>query len=204
MKIKNMDSLSPYESSRPTEIGIVKNLFNPEEISKIKEDLEILPYDQAFTNKTFYQGEWEKDQWRKSKIKWVPQDQIFEWIYSKIFNCVNTLNSQAWKYDIRNFQDKAQYTEYPANINGNYNWHIDLGDERSSHRKLSVSLQLSSNLDYQGGDLELYRGGESNDIGDREIGSAIIFPSFLLHRVTPVTKGIRKSLVFWIGGPPFK
>jgi len=77
-------------------------------------------------------------------------------------------------------------------------WHTDFAGTRP-FRKLSVSIQLSDPEDYEGGDLELLYGTEPQKL-DRSRGALIVFPSFMLHRVTPVTRGARWSLVAWLLG----
>jgi predicted 2-oxoglutarate/Fe(II)-dependent dioxygenase YbiX len=76
--------------------------------------------------------------------------------------------------------------------------------ERAVHRKLSMSIFL--NEDYDGGEFDICTGNQQNKVNSfKEYpGSAIIFPSFMCHRVRPVTKGIRKSLVVWFTGPNWK
>lgn len=195
----------PPIPNAPVEVGTIPSLFSSNEIEKILNDLEPLSYENAYVQdpKTSKQN-WVEDDWRKSRLKWIPQDEKFSWVYYKIMENIVRINSNAWKYDITHFHGMAQYTEYPSDIKGNYNWHLDIGTEDICFRKLSVSLQLSDSSSYKGGDLEIYKGGDDVIKADRELGTAIFFPSFILHRVKPVTEGIRKSLVFWIGGPAFK
>jgi PKHD-type hydroxylase len=68
-------------------------------------------------------------------------------------------------------------------------------------RKISMTLLLSPENEFEGGDLELIKEGQSAKIKQ---GQAIFFASFIRHRVKPVTRGVRKSLVMWFGGPSFK
>ena len=112
-------------------------------------------------------------------------------------------NEQAkWRYNIRSAEN-CQLTRYTKD--NFYNWHIDgMGSHSESQddgntRKLSMSIILNS--DYKGGDFEMR--GLKEKIPRLEEGSIIVFPSFLEHRVTPVTKGIRYSLVAWFLGPPY-
>jgi PKHD-type hydroxylase len=101
-----------------------------------------------------------------------------------------------------------QYTEYHATDEGRYDWHMDMGHGETSCRKLSTSILLSNSSDFEGGEFQFFKGGKAGE----EImkypldnpGDMVIFPSYMIHRVTPVTKGIRRSLVLWIGGEPFK
>ena len=86
---------------------------------------------------------------------------------------------------------------------GHYDWHMDTGPDQFSRRKISITVQLSDPSEYEGGDLQLkINSGHQNT--PKGFGTVVIFPSYLLHRVTPVTGGLRKSLVLWITGPAFK
>ena len=103
---------------------------------------------------------------------------------------------------MQDFDENIQFTEYDSAYDGYYDWHIDTGGkELSSNRKLSMSVQLSDPSEYEGGELQVVK--ETNVL-KKNRGSAFIFPSYLLHRVTPVTKGTRYSLVCWISGHPFR
>ena len=82
-------------------------------------------------------------------------------------------------------------------------WHIDIGPGSINHRKISCTIQLSDPDEYEGGDLEIWTGGDFKTI-ERKQGCAILFPSFLMHRVTPITKGTRRSIVLWMGGDSYK
>ena len=70
-------------------------------------------------------------------------------------------------------------------------------------RKISASLQLSSPTDYNGGEM-LIKSNREAIISPKELGTLIVFPSFLLHKVKPIISGQRESLVIWISGPPFR
>ena len=87
--------------------------------------------------------------------------------------------------------------------NGFFEWHMDFGAGNISNRKLSITVQLSDPEEYEGGELQ-FMINQNIITAPKEKGTAIIFPSFALHRVTPVTSGVRKSIVGWIGGPPYK
>ncbi len=135
---------------------------------------------------------------RKSDIAWV-EDQ---WVYDLIWPYMMAANEQAgWKYDIV-AAESCQVTRYIKD--GFYSWHRDgLGshnEEHSKTRKLSMSIILNS--DFEGGDFEIFK-DDPDKIPRFEEGSVIVFPSFLKHRVTPVTKGVRYSLVTWFVGQPF-
>lgn len=84
-----------------------------------------------------------------------------------------------------------------------FTWHMDRGPETARPRKLSYTLQLSASGDYNGGDLQVYTGDGYED-AKRDKGAIMAFPSFILHQVTSIVSGIRKSLVVWAYGEPFR
>lgn len=138
---------------------------------------------------------------RDSSIKWLTPDDKHSWIYDTLIHYIQEANS-IWKFDLYNVIDDIQYTEYKGGGN-HYDWHIDIGPGSISHRKVSVIVQLSDPSEYKGGELQINTGGQIKTIPQVK-GSVAIFPSYLLHRVTPVTTGLRKSLVLWAGGGHYK
>jgi len=141
-------------------------------------------------------------QFRKSLIKWLPHDSNTYILYDKFKDMMIEANNSIWKFDLGTIRDSIQYTEYLEG-GGHYDWHVDIGPGSINHRKISLVTQLSDSDEYEGGDLEIWTGGSPKKI-PRQKGTTVIFPSFLMHRVTPVTKGIRKSLVLWAGGSSYK
>ena len=98
-----------------------------------------------------------------------------------------------------------QYTEYYANDGGHYDWHLDVGQCTTWHRKLSWSIQMSDPKVYEGGDLRIVGGSDKHSFqSDTQKGSMTVFPSFLQHKVFPVTKGARRALVGWVYGPAWR
>jgi PKHD-type hydroxylase len=150
-------------------------------------------------------AEFENDtEGRESIIKWIPLQPQSYGLYNILKEYITTSNSQLWNFNISFSDDQIQYTEYSSNNKGKYDWHID--GFGGTSRKLSLVIQLSDPSEYEGGDLQIrdyYNEGQIITI-PKQIGLVIVFPSYLWHRVTPVTKGIRKSLVWWVGGEPFK
>jgi len=139
---------------------------------------------------------------RKSKIKWLYPNDDSQWLYDKIINMVVEANQAMWNFNLYSVIDSIQYTVYSEG-GGHYDWHMDIGPGSISHRKVSVVIQLSDPSEYEGGDLELWYGGGVIQIPKNK-GLTVIFPSFSMHRVTPITKGTRKSLVLWLGGEHYK
>ena len=138
---------------------------------------------------------------RTSHISWIPFKKMHE-MYKDIENIMKTTNGNHFGFDGMTISEMAQYTEYPEG--GFYEWHVD-NDVSFTHeppvRKISMTCLLSPESEFEGGDLEL---GKPGNVAKLKQGHAIFFASFLNHRVTPVIKGNRKSLVMWFGGPPFK
>ena len=144
---------------------------------------------------------------RKSDIVWIND----QWVYDLIWEYMRFANEDAgWKYNIVAAED-CQVTRYTKD--GFYTWHTDgIGSHNDVHnepdnkflhgntRKLSMSIVLNSN--FEDGDFEITEMDEK--FPRLEEGSIIVFPSFMEHRVAPVTKGIRYSLVAWFVGPPFR
>jgi len=136
-------------------------------------------------------------EYRKSEIGWIPDNDDTSWLYEKIAGLAKTANKEMWNFDIWGYHDDLQYTTYYGN-GGHYDWHADLGPG-ISNRKLSCVLQLSDPGEYEGGELQLNTGGTIISV-KKEVGLICFFPSFVLHRVTPITSGVRTSLVTWLCG----
>jgi PKHD-type hydroxylase len=148
---------------------------------------------------------------RKSKNSFIHLSEESSWIFNKLKEASEYINNMYFQYDLLGFSS-IQYTEYDHNLS-HYNWHMDLQLLKDINfsslgltRKLSASVILNSPADYSGGEFQMYTkpNGTAEHIVAQEQGSVIFFPSYALHRVSPVTEGIRKSLVLWIEGPKFK
>jgi len=124
------------------------------------------------------------------------------WIYDRLQRAIRTLNDRVYKFDISGFSEPFQYSVYHASERGHYDWHVDQGKLKTP-RKLSVSVQLTDPSNYEGCDLQ-FHAGKQIETGVRDRGAVIAFPSYILHRVTPCTRGTRKALVAWTTGQHFK
>lgn len=136
---------------------------------------------------------------RKSTLSWLPFSDDTRWIYEKLSQFVMACNDGRYGFDLVGFGEHIQLGRYVPG--DHYSWHQDFGGGPFSIRKLSLVLQLSDPSSYEGGELE-FQG--FTDKAEKQQGDLMIFPSFNPHRVTPVTKGERYSLVAWISGPPYR
>ena len=138
---------------------------------------------------------------RTSHISWIPFSKMPE-MYRDIETTMKKVNGNHFGFDDVQITELAQYTEYPSG--GFYDWHMD-SDINFAHeptvRKISMTCLLSHESEFEGGELELEK--EKNKIKLAQ-GQAVFFASFIRHRVAPVTRGVRKSLVMWFGGSPFR
>lgn len=139
---------------------------------------------------------------RKSKIAFIGPTPEFHHVFEKLTDAVFLLNDRIWDFDLYAFGEHLQFTEYTA-PGGKYESHTDV-IPGGLIRKLSIIIQLTDENDYEGGDVEGFSSIERPMVMSREQGTVLAFPSYLLHRVTPVTKGTRHSLVGWVNGKPFR
>ena len=147
---------------------------------------------------------------RVSTVKFHKRDDQTAWIFDRFNDIVTRLNERFYGFNLNGYET-FQYTEYHGSDTkpGRYDWHMDTELGKNTlidTRKLSVVLNLTdSSTDYSGGLFQLNTGNENTpETIDLPKGRVIAFPSFMIHRVTPVTNGIRKSLVIWVTGPKFQ
>ena len=152
-------------------------------------------------------GEWYSKNTRKSKIAWISDAYLRE----QLFYSVDLYNKQNWNYDLDGC-DLVQYGTYSDG--GFYDWHVDEEAEiepingKYLVRKLSMTIWLNDPDEYEGGEFDIEIKNPKSEVRYETLklskGSIIIFPSDKWHRVRPVTSGVRKSLVTWFRGPPFR
>ena len=110
--------------------------------------------------------------------------------------------SAGWGYSLSS-QEPTQIGRYKSTDEGHYDWHMDSHAPKDGvQRKLSISILLSDPSEFEGGELQ-FKGIEDRKILTKQ-GSIVVFPSFIEHKVTPVTKGVRYSAVTWVSGPSFR
>lgn len=139
------------------------------------------------------------DAYRVSHIAWIEPQPAHHWLFHKLAVLFAEANRH-YGFELAGFVDALQYTVYGPEQH--FEWHLDLGSDQTSARKLSMTIQLSEPSDYTGGTLEFVSLAAGDE--QRQLGSATFFPSYLAHRVNPVQSGVRRSLVAWGYGPAFR
>ena len=140
---------------------------------------------------------------RRCQVSWIEFNEESRWLYEALGKFVGELNAGWFGFDLFGFVDNLQYTVYEQTESGpgHYDWHIDMGCT-AAPRKLSITVNLSEPEEYDGGNLE-FRDLSTKQV-KRDAGMVHAFPSWAAHRVTPVTRGVRRSLVGWVAGPAFR
>lgn len=200
MSQRNNQNIPPVNDNINARVNVDK-VFTPEECQKILDLSKSMPLMKAGVTKSNTVEDVGIDlQLRKSEVRWTAPNPDTQWIFDRIGHVVKELN-QHYRFDITGFEalQIARYTKGSF-----FNWHVDIGPGNPSRRKLSFSVQLSDPADYEGGELIFRAGNQDSFVATSEQGGAIVFPTFLPHQVTTITKGVRWSLVGWIIGPPFR
>lgn len=188
-------------SNYSTTFYYYSNLFNSYEIDKIIAMCNKLPQvDGAMgTTNNFIVNK----KHRNSVISWVNINEQTKWLYEKLTHCILDVNKSFFEYDLTRIET-LQFTRYYGSDSGVYCPHTDCNPGYyADNRKLSFVMQLSDPEDYEGGELRLHQ-ARTPDIIKKEKGLITFFPSHVLHECTPVTSGVRYTLVGWIYGPKIK
>ena len=175
-------------------------LFTPDQCNKIIDAGRRQPPQQAQVGMNRPEGG-VNTKTRTTTISWIPFKEM-QPMYKDINKFIQKANKNHFGFGDIQITEQAQFTEYPEG--GFYDWHMDT-DVNMQHeppvRKISMTLLLSPENQFEGGDLELMTPGKKANMKQ---GHAILFASFLNHRVAPISRGVRQSLVMWFGGEPFK
>ena len=139
------------------------------------------------------------DEYRVCTTSWLEETAATAFVFARLREVVRSVNG-LYGLDAAGFGEPLHYICYEPG--GHFDWHTDLGIGAMSTRKISISVQLSDGAEYAGGDLEFCPHGVIERF--RGIGNAVAFPSYIAHRVLPVTTGHRHALVAWIHGPRFR
>lgn len=145
---------------------------------------------------------------RVCRAMWIDEDPETAWAFQRVARLVADVNREVYRFDLEDFREGMQILRYDApergHAAGQYDAHVDIGGSgHSATRKLSVSIQLSTADSYTGGELQIDIDG-APWTAPQDAGTAILFPSFVRHRVAPVGRGTRHALVAWVHGPAFR
>lgn len=192
-----------YLKPQIQEYYLIDKVFTNEELNKIIElglSLDIQPSKIGGNLEEVVNNEY-----RSSENSWMYVTEENSWIYQRITDVIMDVNTKNYEFKLDSFTD-FQFTIYDSKKKGHYGIHKDSTFSSGRYyRKLSMILMLSDPKDFVGGDLNFYLDNLDKHITiPQEKGRIVIFPSFQLHEVTPVTEGIRYSLVTWVSGPNFR
>ena len=136
---------------------------------------------------------------RECSIAWIEPVAANHWLFQKFAN-IFIEAGRTLGIEVSGLMDPIQYTVYAPGQH--FHWHMDLGPGNTSLRKISLTLQLSGENEYRGGALEFAHAPDSKIA--RGQGNAILFPSYMAHRITPVESGVRRALVAWACGSAYR
>ncbi|CAB4131391.1 PiuC Uncharacterized iron-regulated protein [uncultured Caudovirales phage] len=194
----------PYHRARITHAWTFwDDLFTPEELTTLTNWCEAQGTERGTT---FSGSQEETEKVRKSNIKFHNRTPETAWIFDKFNFVIQSINEMYYGFTLNGY-DTFQYTTYDSTELGEYNWHMDMGFGHmppNMHDTRKLSLTLTLNDDFEGGEFMINDGNQDMPItAEQKKGRCILFPSFIGHRVAPVTSGTRKSIVIWVVGPKF-
>lgn len=185
------------------------NTFTPSELDDIMEYCDIQGVERGRVVQSADSQE-PNEQVRVSNVQFHSVNDDTRWIFQKLNHAIDQINNTFYGFDLIGY-DAFQYGEYSGEESGKYDWHMDTimgppGEGQYLMRKMSLSLLLNEpGTDFEGGEFELTDSGErATMVPEFTKGRIIAFPSFMIHRVKPVTEGLRKSIVVWVTGPKFR
>lgn len=176
---------------------VVERFFSPEEVEKIIDLEELQNFNKGRVGNS--EGQFDANV-RDSDISWLSRTRESEWLFFRFHDLVGDVNHDCFMYDIDGFES-FQYTRYKKNQH--YSWHFDAFTQYTTwERKISAVIILTEPNKYEGGELQVVTNGniEQPMTLKPPAGSVVFFASWMPHRVAPVQKGVRRSLVAWIMG----
>lgn len=177
-----------------------RGLFTPTQMDDLERYCDTLPLEPARLTGSATGGI------RSTGVAWVYRNAHTEDLYLRMEAIVLRLNTDLFHFELTGLST-MQYAVYREEEAGYFDWHSDYGryrgDPGQEPRKITLSLQMSDGASYEGCDLEV-RAAHPVDVAARERGALMAFRAHALHRVTPITRGLRKALVVWAAGPEFR
>ena len=205
---EEVDSIVKYMDSQELERGTT--------IGQKKQKVDVNNKTEIISTEPKDPKDWQRpnERVRKSDVKFINFENGHgeaDWIFFRLNSIIENINNQFYNFDINGYES-FQYTVYHDYEKGRYDYHMDtimgknLPPDMYECRKLSITFLLNEpGVDFEGGDFQINSGQEKDaETVELKKGRIIVFPSFMIHRVAPVTKGTRKSIVVWILGPKFK
>ena len=180
-----------------------KNFVNDSYIDAVESYIKNQQLEKAKFNHT--DGDEDLDAIRSSKIHWMTDNRYQDTLvplYQELTSKIREVNDRQWRWMIDGWE-AFQYSEYDESYKGHYDWHIDYTmktPDQPLSRKISFSLGISEKDEYEGGELMTKMNTNENSY-KLDKGELFLFPSWMLHKVTPVTKGKRRVIVGWGLGP---
>ena len=177
---------------------IRQSFFNKKEVNEI---LSLKSESKQSTINLENEGQIIEKKIRASYTSWINIENI-PFIYNKLNYLIDEVNNTHWRFQINHLAESSIVSYLDKK--DNYGWHMDWSSDLSNcNRKLSVIVQLSDQNDYEGCQLQIKISKYHTYNFVKEIGSVIVFPSFLLHRATKLISGERHVLVLWYHGDAF-
>lgn len=194
-----MFSIPKYVKSFP-KFCVAKGIFTPEEVKKIIDLEELERFQRGEVGGNSGKSAVDKNA-RDSSVMWINPSKESDWLFQKFGQIVGEVNYDMFCFNINSF-GAFQYTVYDKDQF--YDWHVDEEAHWSDYtRKISATILLSNPSEYDGGEFEIIPYGmvSQPEVYKPDAGDILFFASYMPHRVRPVTRGVRKSLVSWILGP---
>ena len=184
------------------------SIFSPEECNEIIRSAKKLPSSGATIGINSNPAD---SSFRRSIVRWIDvnTNPEFTWMIDKLWKIQINVNKDWFGFNVTHLPP-VQFTEYEESYQGEYKLHQDVFwlTDKSSHRKVSLVIQLTDPREYEGGRLSFenvtHYPSDADYAAMKTRGTAIAFPSFIYHKLEPVTKGTRYSLVAWFEGPKFQ
>ena len=202
-----MYSIYPPESNHNHDFNsyvvTIPNFLPEDELKKIEDNASDIKVEESTVS-----SDNQKSDYRTCEIRWFHPNESTEWLFQKMTGLLQEINGMHYLYNLSSWEP-FQHTTYHGHNSGNFKSHLDetkIFNYTNMIRKLSFSIILNDPSEYEGGDLKIWYCKMDSEvkpalkIDNLKAGTLVAFPSFLLHEVTPVTKGTRKSLVCWTLG----
>lgn len=196
--------IPPANSSGKDYTAYWENFLTPDEVNLLLAQPEWLNTKDGCVGGSSGENTLNKDT-RTTQLAWLGTKPELIDIWAKFAHATAEINRNFFRFDLTGFYEPMQLGLYSAHDSGHYDWHIDAApQDKSVPRKLSIAMLLSDPAEFEGGEFQVKTCSDQISTLETRKGRAWFFPSYTLHRVTPVTKGVRRSLVLWSGGPEFR